>query len=114
MLGTVLTSSVQERYEHSRERSLRGEILINVYKYMEERYREDGARLLPVVPSDRARGNVHKLKYRKCCLNIRKHFYCKNDYALAWDRQIHYYWLFIYLVDEKEIVRPLLTAELDP
>ena len=28
-----------------------------------------------MVPSDRTRGNRHKLKHRSLCLNIRKHFF---------------------------------------
>jgi len=37
--------------------------------------KEDEARLFPVVPRDRIRGNGHKLKHRRIFLNISKHFF---------------------------------------
>ena len=56
------------------ESRLRGE-LINAYKYLQGRGQEDGAKLFSVVPSDRTRGNGHKLKQRKLQLKMRKNFF---------------------------------------
>jgi len=51
------------------------EDLRNASKYLQGGCQEDGARLFPVVPSDRTRGNGHKLKQRKFQLNRRKNFF---------------------------------------
>jgi len=55
------------------KRSLRGD-LINASKYLQGGC-QDGARLFPVVPSNRTKGNGHKLKQRKLQLNPRKNFF---------------------------------------
>lgn len=51
----------------------RGE-LIYFHKYLKEGYKEDGARLFPVVLGDTTKCNGHKRKHKSFPLNTRKHF----------------------------------------
>jgi len=53
--------------------------LIDVYSYLKEDCKEDGAKVFSVVPSDRTTENGNKLKHRSFPLNITKHFLFFTD-----------------------------------
>jgi len=57
-----------------KKRGLLGDLMY-AYKYLKGVCQEDGAKLFPVVSSDRTRGNRHKLKQSKFRLNMRKNFF---------------------------------------
>lgn len=49
--------------------------LITIYEYLEEGWEKNGATVFSVVPSDKIRGNRHKLAYKRFPLCIRNNLF---------------------------------------
>ena len=69
-----LTRKSWDTWNCSAQRTL-SEDLINAYKYLMGSSQVDEARLFSTVPSNRTRGNGHKLEHRKFCQNMRINFF---------------------------------------
>jgi len=67
--------SYEERLRDLGLFSLEKRRLQGIYKRLKGRCMEEGARLFSVMLSGRTRGNEHKLKHRRFCLNIRRNFF---------------------------------------
>lgn len=65
-------SPMKDLGQFHQEKRRFGEGFINVCKFLEGGYKEDGARIFLVVPSHGVRGNGHEPKCIKLPLNIRK------------------------------------------
>lgn len=50
--------------------------------------KENRATLFAAVPSDRTKFNIHKFKYRKLYLNIRKNFFRGVKYCNGFPREV--------------------------
>ncbi|KAK4826592.1 hypothetical protein QYF61_010354 [Mycteria americana] len=79
MRGNVSSSgfpNVGERWTYWtwRREGSRGD-LINMYKYLMERKEEEEARLFSLVPTDRTRGNGHKLKPGNSMVSFQQQFW---------------------------------------
>ncbi|KAK4827595.1 hypothetical protein QYF61_019497 [Mycteria americana] len=76
-MATKMSKGLEHLYIGGKRR-LRGYV-VNAYKYLKGRCKEDRARLVSVVPSNRIRGNGHKLKQEALSEHQKTLFYCEGD-----------------------------------
>lgn len=79
----------------------------NVYTYMKWSWKEHAVRPFSVLFSDRARGNIRKVKYRRLHLNLKKpfFFFFKGRMTKHW----HSFHSFMKSVLTWELSKPMCT-----
>ncbi|KAK4815684.1 hypothetical protein QYF61_005430 [Mycteria americana] len=86
LISEATSSTELELFSLEKRRGRRN--LILVYNYMMGSNEEGGVRLFSMMPTDRTRGNGHKVKHMKFHVNTTL-FYCEGSQTLAQVAQRH-------------------------